>query len=127
MRVCEFNKNLCVFTKKKCDSPNFKKCKYYLRQHPVDQDTFSLKVFKTLKNSISKRDIFDELKIDYSTIKINFEKSVYENVKNIVDTIKFPIITIKERKKIDPHNNSVVDLPFEEHRERIFVDHFGWK
>jgi len=100
---CIFRKEngTCFQTKKECLVENNLVCKYYLRQKPKSQEKYKKLYKKALKKALEKRDIYKNYNhlLEDSHI-INFDKTIYENVKEIIDNIKPYTVIKKEIRKL---------------------------
>lgn len=101
--MCIFKNELqiCFQTKKECDLESNKKCKYYLKQIPEDKEIYKTKLKKALKKALEKRDIYNSYKhLAEDNQIIDFNKTIYENIKGILEHIQNYTIIKKELRKL---------------------------
>lgn len=100
--VCDLKNKLgdCFSTRKKCKVEDYKTCKYYLREHPVDKKLFKLRFYKALKKALYKRDLFKEHPLLLDKVHPDYSLSIYENVNDILKVVDNLKISIKEKRKL---------------------------
>jgi len=109
---CPFRKNetgTCHFTKEPCDRERLKEflsCSLFQKQHPSSMEELFQKVKRSILKRLPKVDLFSEVKDisdEYILERIDRSESVFDNVREILDSLVNPIVfTIRERKPIDP-------------------------
>ena len=105
MRLCEFrdDEGFCFQAKKdcKCQEKNqIEKCKYYLRQYPKNQANYDARFKKALKKALEKRDFYGRYKdvLEISTPDYNI--SIWENIRKIMDKFDKISLKIKDKRKV---------------------------
>jgi len=103
MHKCKFsNENhRCYFKKDECREVDFTLCKYYKKQHPIDREVYQKRFVKALQSALEKRNIFPENPIDYNILSIDYDLSIYENVKSVIDSLPKIVFKKKVKRKIN--------------------------
>jgi hypothetical protein len=99
--ACEFiNKGKCFISKKECETPvKIVNCKFYNRQYPSEAE-YLPKFKKALEKALRKRDIFNEYNYLLNTSQPDMSKSIYDNIKTILDKIEAVNIVVKEKRNL---------------------------
>jgi hypothetical protein len=103
--VCTFkdNNQKCFFCKELCEKEGgeVSRCKYYNRQFPQDKETYDKRYRKALEAAIRKRNLLNE-DLSFLLEKTpDYEKSIYDNVQKIIETIPVFTSTYKVKRSVD--------------------------
>jgi hypothetical protein len=93
--TCHLNKKDCTIPEDKVTS-----CNFYIRQHPTDPKVFDNKFNKALSKALKKRDFYKEIDMIKGMYKLDYSKSIFDNVQGCLKGLKKPSMKVKERRSV---------------------------
>jgi len=99
--ICEFKDESlrCFQTKSRCLREDFKACKYYLRQKPLDESLFKVRFKKALTKALNKRDLFEQYEY-LANQPVDTGLTIFENVQLVLEKIETPTLIRSKRRQL---------------------------